>query len=402
MQNTGNQKRFKTVKHTTKNNKKPSAMKKIHIFKTGKHTSAAGTTHEFSESVLQDAAAVYDPQLHEAPLVIGHPKDNGPAYGWVKAVNYDEGNVSVTPHQVNADFAEMVQSGAFKKISASWYTADHPANPKPGSLYLRHVGFLGAQPPAIKGLEPVEFKDNEDQVLEFEETFDDALTLDGIGGVFKRMREFLIDKFSRDEADKVLPDYVIEDINRSAERKFNNSNKNTLPTNYNENEGEEMNLEQAQARIAELEGQNEELQSSNQALQTQVQDFQERESATRKAAIESKVDQLIAEGKVAKGMRSQAIAFAEMADSQGQSMDFGEGDDKTQATGADALIQFLGSNKAPVDFNEHSDDENEPPTPLSSRDVAAKAIQFQEEEAAAGRTVTIAQAVDHIRSQQEQ
>jgi hypothetical protein len=376
-------------------------MKKIHIFKTGTHTSAAGTTHDFNESVLQDAANVYDPQLHEAPLVIGHPKDNGPAYGWVQTVNFDEGNVSVTPHQVNADFAEMVQSGAFKKISASWYTADHPANPKPGSLYLRHVGFLGAQPPAIKGLEPVEFKDNEDKVLEFEETFDDAMTLDGIGGVFKRMREFLIDKFSRDEADKVIPDYVVEDINRSADRKFSNASDNPL-SNYNENQGDEMNLEQAQARITELEGQNEELQSSNQALQTQVQDFQERETIARKAVIATQVDQLIADGKIAKGMRDQAIAFAEMAEQNGQVIEFGEGDDKTQATGAEALLAFLGENKAPVDFKERSEEDDDPAEPLSSRDVAALAVQFQEEEAEAGRTVTIAQAVDHVRKQQEQ
>ena len=49
----------------------------------------------------------------------------------------------------------MVRAGRFKKVSASFYTPDSPHNPVPGVYYLRHVGFLGAQPPAVKGLAPV-------------------------------------------------------------------------------------------------------------------------------------------------------------------------------------------------------------------------------------------------------
>lgn len=30
-------------------------------------------------------------------------------------------------------------------------------NPKPDTYHLRHVGLLGAEPPAVKGLRPVEF-----------------------------------------------------------------------------------------------------------------------------------------------------------------------------------------------------------------------------------------------------
>ncbi len=51
----------------------------------------------------------------------------------------------------------MVKAGRFKSRSASFYHPDNPNNPKPGVYYLRHVGFLGAQPPAVKGLKAVEF-----------------------------------------------------------------------------------------------------------------------------------------------------------------------------------------------------------------------------------------------------
>ena len=57
--------------------------KTLEIFKAGKHTTAAGQTLEFSEADLQATVAAYDPGKHEAPLVIGHPSIDAPAYGWV-------------------------------------------------------------------------------------------------------------------------------------------------------------------------------------------------------------------------------------------------------------------------------------------------------------------------------
>lgn len=146
----------------------PEAAKPLHIFKAGRHTAMSGARLAFSESDLAASAAAYDPALHEAPLVIGHPKHDMPAYGWVKTVSFSDGDefsdasLYAVPAQVNADFADMVAAGAFKKISASFYPPNAPSNPVPGVYYLRHVGFLGAQPPAIKGLAQVAFADGDD------------------------------------------------------------------------------------------------------------------------------------------------------------------------------------------------------------------------------------------------
>lgn len=46
-------------------------------------TSDAGETFNFSEQDIQDIASCYDPAKREAPLCIGHPANNLPAYGWV-------------------------------------------------------------------------------------------------------------------------------------------------------------------------------------------------------------------------------------------------------------------------------------------------------------------------------
>lgn len=128
----------------------PSA---IEIFRPGRHIDDAGGVHEFSEADVAGMVAAYDPALREAPLTVGHPRHNLPAYGWVKGVGRNEaGRLVIDTHQVEPQFAEMVAAGRFKKRSASFYPPDHPNNPKPGAWYLRHVAFLGAQPPAIAGL----------------------------------------------------------------------------------------------------------------------------------------------------------------------------------------------------------------------------------------------------------
>ena len=124
------------------------------------HTDMSGVPRTFTPALLAQIAAAYNPARHEAPLVVGHPRHDLPAYGWVQALNYSDGSddqpagLYALPGQVNADFADMVAAGAFKKISAAFYPPDAPGNPTPGQVALRHVGFLGAQPPAIKGLLP--------------------------------------------------------------------------------------------------------------------------------------------------------------------------------------------------------------------------------------------------------
>lgn len=372
-------------------------MKKIHIFKTGTHTSAAGTTHEFSESLLQDAVNAYDPALHEAPIVIGHPKGEEQAYGWIESMSYSDGDVEAIPHQVSVEFEEAVKAGKFKKVSASWYTPDHPQNPAPGNLYLRHVGFLGAQPPAIKGLRPVEFSEGEGETIEFEESISDAIAMEGTAGVFKRLREFLIDKFSREEADRVIPDYVIEDVKSAANSKFESTTK---PINYSEGD-DTMTLEELQAENETLKAQLDDANSRVQSLEGQVNDFNESQKAARKAHIETQVDALVAEGLLPASQRDHAISFAEQADAAAQTMEFGEGDDKTELKGADAYIKFMRDTAKPsVDFSERAKDENEAQKPLTAQELTAKALSFQESEAKEGRDITLIQAINHIHNQQ--
>lgn len=145
------------------------SLEPLHIFRPGRHTALSGATLEFTAADLAASAAAYDPARHEAPLVVGHPALDAPAYGWVQALQHSASGLQAQPHQVQAEFAELVRQGRFKKISASFWLPDAPGNPAPGVYYLRHVGFLGAAAPAVQGLRAPAFgaSDGGVETLEF-------------------------------------------------------------------------------------------------------------------------------------------------------------------------------------------------------------------------------------------
>ncbi len=139
--------------------------KPLQIFRPGRHTAMSGAELAFSEADLAASAAAYNPALSEAPIVVGHPAHDLPAYGWIKSLAFADGGLEAEPDQVDPAFAEMVAAGRFKKISASFYPPESKNNPHPGVYYLRHVGFLGAAAPAVKGLRTPAFAEEDDAVV---------------------------------------------------------------------------------------------------------------------------------------------------------------------------------------------------------------------------------------------
>ncbi|MGE4319632.1 MAG: hypothetical protein AB7E96_12110 [Deferribacterales bacterium] len=121
----------------------------IEVFRTGTHTDAGGHVKTWTLPELQQISADYNKSEHEAPVVIGHPVDNAPAYAWVKELQVKNDRLMAEIHDVQPEFKEWVNKKLFKKRSISMY---------PDGT-LRHVGFLGALPPAVKGLKDFNFKE---------------------------------------------------------------------------------------------------------------------------------------------------------------------------------------------------------------------------------------------------
>lgn len=138
-------------------------MKWIEIFSSGTHTSNAGNQITYTDHDLVNMADMYNTQSdHEAPIVIGHPQTDHPAYGWVDKLRVEGNKLLAMFKDVQPEFIDMVKRGLYKKISISHY---------PNKL-LKHVGFLGAVPPAVKGLASAKFNSNE-EAIEFTVDFAD-------------------------------------------------------------------------------------------------------------------------------------------------------------------------------------------------------------------------------------
>ena len=181
------------------------------IFRTGTHTSVDGRPFTATAAILAELAESYDPALSEAPLVVGHPALDAPAYGWTKALKSDGDVLYAEPAQVEPAFAEAVNAGRYKKVSASFYLPDSAGNPKPGKHYLRHIGFLGAAAPAVKGLQPVQFA-GDDGAIEF------AGPLKALGmtlaDLFQRLRDYFVERDGAEQADKLIPQWAIRETMR--------------------------------------------------------------------------------------------------------------------------------------------------------------------------------------------
>ena len=367
----------------------------IEIFKPGKHTDVKGTVVTFSESDLKACASAYDPALYDAPLVVGHPTLEAPAYGWVKSISFAEGKLIAEPDRVDVAFAELVNEGRFSKVSASFYLPDAPNNPKPGVLYLKHIGFLGAAAPAIKGLKNVSFADSEQGVVEFADW--DKMT---IANLFRRFREYIIGKDGVETANALFPEYEINSLQINAAQDDDDKKLYFSETTNNPNEDSDMTPEQ-QAEFDALKAENTALKANEATLKTQVASFAEAEQKAKTEAAHadnvSFAEGLVKDGKLAPGAKDGAIALMDQLAAQTQTVEFGEGDAKTSMTPLAVYRKQLSDAPKLVEFGEHGGDgavvEDLIDDPVL---LAQKAVEYAESEAKQGRTVNSAAAVAHV------
>lgn len=314
--------------------------KPLQIFKPGRHTAMSGAVIEFSASDLAASAAAYDPAKHEAPIVVGHPRLDAPAYGWVSRLAAGSSGLEAEPHQVNPEFAEMVNAGAFKKISASFFSPGHPANPVPDVYYLRHVGFLGAQPPAVKGLRNPEFGEADEGVVEFSE-WDDVDN----ASLWRSLREWILGKFGLDEADKVVPGYKVQSLEQAAQDGLKESQPEAgaavAPAFSEPNQENAVTPEEKAA-----------LEAENAALKQQIAHAQ---TARRHEDHTSFAESLAADGKLLPAQKDVAIATLDHLAAQEQVVEFGEADGNGgKKPLVEAFRDFLGSLPRQIEFGEHA------------------------------------------------
>ena len=189
-------------------------IKEVHIFKAGTQTSAQGVTREFTKNDLSELASSYDPNVHEAPIRIGHEdNDKVPAWGWVKGVKV-KGDELFAEIDFSPLAEEYIQNGLYKKVSASFYSPESKINPEPGKWSLRHVALLGAQPPAVKGLKGFAYEESDDGIVDFATTLTpDAVFDPELGPTLKKDMgplEILKEKINEARAEMNTQEEVME------------------------------------------------------------------------------------------------------------------------------------------------------------------------------------------------
>ena len=306
----------------------------VEIFRAGTYTPNSGEPMKFSPAEVEAIAASYDPSVSEAPIVVGHPKDNSPAYGWVESLKAQGGRLLAKFKQVDQGFREAVNASRFKHRSISLRK-----NPDGRGYYLRHVGFLGAAPPAVKGMRPVPANFEEGDAIAFE--FSD---------VSVQGKELDMD---REGLTKVIDDRLANFAERL--KKMFGRKEDAVPADFSE---------QIKAAVAK---QSEAMEAAfSEKIKTLEADLKAEREAREQAQqdsvspeIRSFVEAKRAEGKWVPAM--DKMGLAEFADALGglESIDFseGEGDEKktVERTPLEIFKNFIEGLPKMVDFEELTD-----------------------------------------------
>lgn len=380
-------------------------MTKLHIFRAGRHTTASGKSLEFTEAEVAAIAAAYDPAVHEAPIVVGHPKTDAPAYGWVRGLDAEGAELFAEPDQVEPEFAEMVRAGRFKRISASFYGPKSPANPTPGTYYLKHVGFLGAQPPSVKGLKAAEFAEEDDQAVTLEIDFSEATRAAGYGmagvrRILSGMRDWMLASQGQEVADRVIPDYELEGL-RGVESELRHTSGNDPDPVASYAAPEDTSL--TDKETDDMSGQDAKTPEDIQrALDARAAELDAREAAFAESQRETRIqedaellDRLAEEGRIAPGLKAEVAAFMECLDADpADAISFAEG--APDETPRDWFRKLLDAQAKPlIDFSERAGGETAPQIE-THQDITAAANRRIADAKAQGQTLSFAEAVRDV------
>lgn len=193
----------------SKGQSKTAASRKVEVFRPGTFRAMNGQDYSFSEADVTSMAAGYDAENAPAPVVVGHPAHDAPAFGWATGFEVnDAGTLVAELGELAPEFVSAVEDGRYRKVSMKFFPPDAPNNPTPGSYYPRHIGFLGGAAPAVSGLAPVQFAEGDEaQLVEIAFSLEEAT--ESTASLMRSVREFFIEKFGLESANQAVPEYHI-------------------------------------------------------------------------------------------------------------------------------------------------------------------------------------------------
>ena len=336
----------------------------IAIFKGGRQTDGNGKEHD-GTTMIDKAVEQFDPKFHEPPVVIGHPKNNAPAFGWVESLKKEGDFLMARFKDVQPEFAEMVKKHLFKKRSAAFYQDGR----------LRHVGFLGAAAPAVKGLPDFTFSEDEETVFEFSDYRDDKFFR--VGRILRNLREFLLSKYDEETANSTIDNWDIdflmkpEDLEKAFQepgfekpsKPLDQEDDMTVKT-FSEEELKKAKEEGKEEALKEAEKKSKaEFSEKDKGTDDRIKDLEKKlddQKVERKRdGIRQFTENLKREGKLLPAYEKLGLSeFMESLDDE-TAIEFTEGDKKTSTTQLKQFKEFLAILPKTVNFSEISKEENQ-------------------------------------------
>lgn len=339
---------------------------KLDLVAPGKWKSKAGkivnVTKEFVANALK-ATKNFKYQNDEIPIVVGHPKEDAPAWGWAKKGNVlvddrDHLQVELSEEDFHPSFLKQLKQKMYKTISAAFR--------EDGSL--KHIAFLGAQPPAVTDLDPVSFSEEEnDMVLEFSEfkikEEDNETVIEfaeyevtpwpftSIKRIFRNLKNYFIDELGQERADKILPEYELEGSGEKP-RLIKTSNTDY----FSENEISTQNLSEEQMNeLEKLKAENEELKNQNSDLSTKLNEAsttlsqKEKNEKLNEAMAFCESDEV--ERKIPPALRSKVAHLLADIDNS-KVIEFSEGETKVEVNPVDLIKDLIKMLPDSIEFSE--------------------------------------------------
>lgn len=373
----------------------------IRIFKAGTHRDSLGREHSYTVEDLDRMVTTYNDQpedtRRQAPLVYGHPKDNAPAHGWVGELKREGEYLLAKCVDMKNDFVESVNNGSYKFRSASFY---------PSGL-LRHVGFLGAVQPAVAGLGEVSFAD-EGEYTSFEDfmSYDTAWSFRRLGDLFQSIRDWFIEQNGIEQADKLTPQYIIDDLKtvQGTEPEGAAYNENPSNPSLKDNDMElKEQLETLTRDFAQVKSERDDLKAKADAQEQQIaaltQNVEKLAAQSVRREMENYCDGLIKAGKMLAGEREFFVNDLVQKAAQ-PTADFAEGQSPLDQT--KAMLEARPAHKL---FQEHATPQTAASAPTSGSRQLAKNVEFSESDSeldakvrqlAAEKNISYTEALDLI------
>ncbi len=304
------------------------------LAKVGTWKSNIGQAVDLTAEKLKKIAENYNPKRCEAAVTIGHPKsDKEPAYGWIKGLKFDNDKLLFEPKNLVNEFSDMVKKGMFKNVSAGF---------DEGVENLRHVAFLGAVPPAIKGLSPVQFSGESDKTVtidftnatdwlgkvEFSSPQENFIVrqIHTIARILGRLRDKEIEEKGVDQADRTISQWEISDLMTDPpDESLYSGNQFSMPlpiTSEEETMDVAKQIADLTAKIVELSNQIKTVEGENLTLK---QENATLKSETQKKEFSEFCQGLIDEGRLAADQKNTTVTLMQSMMESGKSVEFSEG-----------------------------------------------------------------------------